>query len=45
MLGQDNVLHARMVAHPLLPFCVISLEYLNREKLVRSKTLIPFEIF
>ena len=28
--------HARMVAHPLLPFCVISLNELYRGKLVSS---------
>ena len=37
MPGQDNVLHVRIVAHPLLPFWVIYLELtLYRGKLVSS---------
>ena len=36
MSGQDDVSHARMVAHLLLPSCVISLNELYRGKLVNS---------
>ena len=36
MSDQDDASHAIMVAHPLLPSCVISLNELYRGKLVSS---------
>ena len=39
------MLCARMAALPCWPFELSSLNELNRGKLVRSITLIPFEIF
>ena len=43
--GQDYASHARMGAPPCCPFESSPKEELYREKLVRSITLLPFEMF